>query len=105
MSQEQHARQNLKIKLGNKSFERVERLKYLGTTLPIKILCMKKLSEDCSQGILAIIRCRILYFNLLFKNTKIKICGTIVLPVVLDRCKPWSFILNEKYRLFWRKSY
>jgi hypothetical protein len=33
MSQDQHASQNHNIKTGNKSFKRVEQLRYLGTTL------------------------------------------------------------------------
>jgi hypothetical protein len=48
---------------------------------------------------LAIIRCRILSYNLLFKNLKIKIYRTIILPVVLYGCETWSHTLREERRL------
>jgi hypothetical protein len=37
--------------------------------------------------------------SLLFKNVKIKIYRTIILPVVLYGCKTWSFILRKECRL------
>jgi hypothetical protein len=36
---------------------------------------------------------------LLFKNTKIKIYRTIILPVVLYGCETWSLKLREEHRL------
>jgi hypothetical protein len=35
----------------------------------------------------------------LSKNLKIRIYKTIILPVVLYRCKTWSRILREEHRL------
>jgi hypothetical protein len=37
--------------------------------------------------------------RLLTKNAKIKICKTIILPVVLYRYETWSVKLREEYRL------
>jgi hypothetical protein len=37
--------------------------------------------------------------SLLTKNLKIKICRTIILPVVLCGCETWSLTLNEERRL------
>ena len=37
--------------------------------------------------------------NLLTKNIKIKIYGTIILPVVLCRCETWSLTVREERRL------
>jgi len=37
--------------------------------------------------------------NLLFKNLKIKIYRTIILPVVLYGCETWSLTLREERRL------
>ena len=38
-------------------------------------------------------------FRLLFKNLKIKIYKTIILPVVLYGCEKWSLTLREESRL------
>jgi hypothetical protein len=37
--------------------------------------------------------------RLLSKNVKIRICKTILLPVVLYGCETWSLTLREEYRL------
>jgi len=37
--------------------------------------------------------------SLLTKNLKIKICGSIILPVVLYGCETWSLTLREERRL------
>jgi hypothetical protein len=37
--------------------------------------------------------------NLLSKNVKIKVCRTIILPVVLYGCETWSLTLREERRL------
>jgi len=47
------------MQIDSSSFEMVEEFKYLGTTLKIKILFRQKLRTDWSQGMLAVIRCRI----------------------------------------------
>jgi hypothetical protein len=36
---------------------------------------------------------------LLYKNVKVKIYKTIILPVVLCRCETWAVILGEEHRL------
>ena len=43
----------------------------------------------------------ILYSSLLPKNINIKICRTIILPVVLYSCETWSFTLREESK--WTK--
>ena len=43
---EQNTGRSHSIKIYNRSFERVEEFKYLGTTLKIKILFSKKLMAD-----------------------------------------------------------
>ena len=50
--------------------------------------------------------------RLLFKNLKIKIYRTIILPVVLYECETWSWTLREERKLrvfenmvFWRRIY
>ena len=41
----------------------------------------------------------LLSFSLLSKNTKIKICIIIILPVVLYGCVTWPLTLREERRL------
>ena len=49
---------------------------------------------------LAIIPCRMFCVAVCYsKNIKIKICKTIILPVVLCGCETWSLTLREKLRL------
>ena len=49
---------------------------------------------------LAILWCRIFLFSsLLSRNLKIKMYGTIILPVVLYGCETWSPTLREESRL------
>ena len=61
LSRDQNAGRSYSMKIDNSSIERVEEFKYLGTTLTNKFLFRKKLRTDWSWGMLAIIRCRILY--------------------------------------------
>jgi hypothetical protein len=42
---------------------------------------------------------RLLSSSLLSKNTKIKICRTIILPVVLYGCETWFLTLREEHGL------
>ena len=37
--------------------------------------------------------------SFLSKNIKIKICRTVILPVVLHGCETWSLTLKEERRL------
>jgi hypothetical protein len=37
--------------------------------------------------------------RLLSRNSKVKICNTIILPVVLYGCETWSLTLREEHRL------
>ena len=38
-------------------------------------------------------------FHMLFRKTKIKICRTMIVPVVLYGCETWLFTLREERRL------
>jgi hypothetical protein len=49
---------------------------------------------------LAIIQSKIFCLPVLYKKKlKIKICKTVILPVVLYGCEPWSLTLGEERRL------
>jgi len=67
---DQNAGWNHNIKIDNKSFESVEQLKYLVTTLKIKIQFRKKLIAGWSQGILSTIQCRIFCLPVCYPKIK-----------------------------------
>jgi len=82
------------MKNDNESFEREEKLKYFGTTLWIKIPFILKSGNACYHLVQ-----HLLLSSLLSKNIKIKICRTIISPVVLYRCETWLPTLREERRL------
>ena len=88
------------MKVDNSSIERVEELKYLGTTLTNQnslreeIKSRLKLGNACYHSVQ-----NLLSSSLLSKNLKIKIYGTIILLVVLYGCETWSLTLKEEHRL------
>ena len=56
-----------------------------------------KLRADCSQGLLAIVRCRIFCLPVCYPKTKIY--RSIMLTVVLYGCEAWLLTLREELRL------
>ena len=100
MSRDQNAGRSFSMKIYNNSIESVEEFKYLGTTLTHKnfiqeeIKSRLKLGNACCHSVQ-----NLLSSNLLFKNLKIKIYRTIILPVVLYGCETWSLTLREERRL------
>jgi hypothetical protein len=42
---------------------------------------------------------KVLCSRLLYRNVKVKLYSTIILPVVLYGCETWSLTLREEYRL------
>ena len=87
------------MKIDNSSIERVEEFKYLGTTLTNKnyiqeeIKSRLKLGNACYYSVQ-----NLLSSSLLSKKLKIKICRTIILPVLYG-CETWSLTLREERRL------
>jgi len=100
MSRDQNAGRSHSMKTDNSSFERVEELKYLETTLTNQnsiqeeIKSRLKLGNACYYSVQ-----NLLSSSLLYKKLKIKIYRTIILPVVLYGCETWSRTLREKRRL------
>ena len=88
------------MKMDNSSIERVEKFKYLGTTLTNQssiqeeIKCRLKSGNACYYSVT-----NLLSSSLLSKTLKIKIYRTMILPVVLYGYETWSLTLREERRL------
>ena len=83
MSREQTAGLSHTMKVDSSSIERVEEFKYLGTTLTNQNYIQEEikrlnLGNACYHSVQ-----NLLSSSLLFKNLKIKIYRTIILPIVL----------------------
>jgi len=100
MSGDQNAGRSHNIKTDNRSFERVEEFKYLGTILTNQnsihgeIKSRLKAGNACYHSVQ-----KLLSSSLLSKNLKIKIYRTIILPVVLYGCETWSLTMREERRM------
>jgi hypothetical protein len=100
MSLDQNLGRRHSIKTDNSSFERVERFKYLGTTLrnqnslQEEINCSLRSGNACYYSVQNLLSSR-----LLSKYLKIKIYGTIILSDVLHGCETCSLTLKEERRL------
>ena len=98
MSRDQNAGRSHNMKIGNSSFERVEELIYLGTTL----LNQNSIQEEIKSRLKPGNACyhsvqNLLPSSLLTKN--LKIYRTIIFPVVLYGCETWLLTLREEGRL------
>jgi len=100
MSQDQNAGQIYSVRIDNSTFERVEEFKCLGTTLTNQnsfaeeIKSRLRSGNACCHSVQNLLSSRLLY-----KNLKIKIYRTIILPVVLYGCETWSLTLQEERKL------
>jgi hypothetical protein len=100
MSREQNAGRRHSMRTDNSSIERVEEFKYLGTTLTNQNSIQEEIKSRLKLGnVCYYLVQNLLSSSLLSKNLKIKICSTIILPVVLYRCETWSLTLREERRL------
>jgi len=85
------------MKIDDRSLEREEEFKYLGTTLTNQNYVQEEIKTRLKSGYTCYHSVQnLLSSSLLSKNLKIKICRTIILPVMLYGCETWSLILREE---------
>jgi len=88
------------MRIDNSYFERLEKFKYLGTTLTNQNSFQEEIKRRLKSGNACYHSVQnLLSSSLLSKNLKIQIYRTIILPVVLYRCKTGSVTLREERRL------
>jgi len=100
MSRYQNAGRSHNIKIHNRSFESVEELKYLGTTLTHQNSSREEIQSRLKSGTACYHSVQnLLSSSWLSKNLKFKIYRTIILPVILYGFETWSLALREERRL------
>jgi hypothetical protein len=100
MSRDRNAGWGHSVKIDNRSIERVEDFKYLGTTITDQNSIQEEINNRLKLGNACYYSVQnLLSSRLLSKNLKIKIYRTIIMPVVLYGCETWSLIFREERRL------
>jgi hypothetical protein len=100
VSRSQNIGQKHSVKIKNRSFEDVAKLKCLGSTLTDQ----NRMNEDFNSRLNSGNACylsvqRVLSCCLLCRNVEVNMYRTIILPVVLYGCETWSLTLREEHRL------
>jgi hypothetical protein len=78
----------------------VSQFKYLGTAVKCQNLIEEEIKRRLNSGNACYRSVQnLLSSQLLSQNLKIRICQTIILPVVLYGCETWYLTLSEEHRL------
>ncbi|KAJ4452079.1 hypothetical protein ANN_03595 [Periplaneta americana] len=100
MSRDQNIVRKGNIKIGNLSFEEVEKFKYLGATVTNINDTREEIKHRINMGNACYYSVeKILSSSLLSRNLKVRIYKTVILPVVLYGCETWTLTLGEEHRL------
>ena len=100
MSRDENTEQSHNTNIDSSSFERVEKFKYLGTTITHQNSSQEEIKSRLKSGNVCYHSAQyLLSSSLLYKNLKIKIYRAIILPVVLYGCETWSLTLREERKL------
>ncbi|KAJ4425841.1 hypothetical protein ANN_27467 [Periplaneta americana] len=91
---------NGNIKIGDLSFEEVEKFKYLGATVTNINDTREEMKRRINMGNACYYSVeKLLSSSLLSKNLKVRIYKTVILPVLLYGCETWTLTLREEHRL------
>jgi hypothetical protein len=100
VSRDQNVGQNRDMKIGNRSFENVSQLKYLGTTATNQNMIQEELKRRLNSGNACYHSVQNLLSScLLSKTVKVRIYKIITLPVILYGCETWSLTVREEHKL------
>ncbi|KAJ4430346.1 hypothetical protein ANN_22562 [Periplaneta americana] len=100
MSRDQNIVRNGTIKIGDLSFEEVEKFKYLGATVTNLNDTREEIKRRINMGNACYYSVeKFLSSSLLSKSLKVRIYKTVILPVVLYGCETWTLTLREEQRL------
>jgi len=100
MSRDQNDGRIHSVRIDNSTFERVEKFKYLRTTLTNQNSIAEEIKSRLESGNVCYHSVQnLLSSRLVSKNLKIKINRTIILPVVWYGCETWSLKLREERKL------
>ncbi|KAJ4450362.1 hypothetical protein ANN_01783 [Periplaneta americana] len=100
MSRDQNIVRNGNIKIGDLSFEGVEKFKYLGATVTNINDTREEIKRRINMGNACYYSVeKLLSSSLLSKTLKVRIYKTVILPVVLYGCETWTLTLREEHRL------
>ncbi|KAJ4427258.1 hypothetical protein ANN_24876 [Periplaneta americana] len=100
MSRDQTFVRNGNIKIGDLSFEEVEKFKYLGATGTNINDTREEIKRRINMGNACYYSVeKLLSSSLLSKNLKVRIYKTVILPVLLYDCETWTLTLREEHRL------
>ncbi|KAJ4434068.1 hypothetical protein ANN_16387 [Periplaneta americana] len=98
-SRDQNIVRNGNIKIGDLSFEWMEKFKYLGATVTNINDTWEEIKHRINMGNACYYSVELLSSSLLSKNLKVRIYKTVTLPVLLYGCETWTLTLREEHRL------
>jgi hypothetical protein len=100
MSLYQTAGQNNYVRVANKSFDKLAKFNYLGSTLTDQNCIHEEIRSRLNSGNACFHAVQNLFSSrLLSRNVKIRTNKTIILPVVLYGCETWSLTFREEHLL------